>query len=162
MSTRFAGLCAALALTTFAAAQDSILMPAQPVSPTRTEQMAMAATGFVVDGVPVTAVGPGCVAACPAPAARRRIFDGTCLNALQAVLYRSRVGVATPLSCSCLASERNFMFGGCRAFFMPGLECTSCGLFGGGCFGPIEYGRGHRGTAPDCPTGYTTGLPLSR
>lgn len=164
----FASLCAALAVSAASAQDVPTLLPAEPVAPTRTERMAVPTTGLDFGGVPILAVGPGTPAAggdpaCPPTASRRRLFDGTCLQMLQAILYRSRVGVASSLTCNCFAAERNFMFGGCRAYFRPGLECTSCGLFGQGRFGPIEYGIGARGTAPACDThAPATGLPAFR
>lgn len=42
-------------------------------------------------------------------------------------------GTANPVSCGCFASERTFLFGGCKQFFTPGKTC------GGG---TQEYGCG--------------------
>jgi len=46
------------------------------------------------------------------------------------------VGTANPVSCGCLASERTFLFGGCKQFFTPGRTCNGSALdYGAGCGG---------------------------
>ena len=50
-------------------------------------------------------------------------------------------GTATPIGCGCLAAERTFMFGGCRAFHTPGRTCNGSG---------IEYGPGGMGYYDNC------------
>ena len=158
---RLRALLAALALTGTAAADEFTLLPAQPVAPTRTEQMRMAEFGL--DGVPVTATGPGCPTdAATCEANRRRILDGTYRRTLCGVVDRFRTGVAMPLRCGCWASELTFFFGGCRSFYNPKWECNSCGVFGSGRFGPVQYGPGSRGTAPGCDTPPVTGFPTFR
>ena len=145
---RLRALLAAVALTGTAVADEITLIPAEPVAPTRTQMMELSASGFDLGAVPITSQGPGCVvcepaAVCP-PAGRQRVKFG--------LLQRFRLGVAVPMQCSCWASEINFFFGGCRAFYTPGLECTSCGILGRGRFAPREYGMGSRNTAPSCDT----------
>ena len=158
---RLRALLAALALTATAAADEITLLPAQPVAPTRAEQMSMAESGL--DGVPVTAMGPGCPAGGPTcEANRRRVLDGTYRRTLCGIVDRFRTGVAMPLRCGCWASEMTFFFGGCRSFYNPKWECNSCGVFGSGRFAQVQYGPGSRGTAPGCDTPSVTGFPTFR
>jgi hypothetical protein len=42
-------------------------------------------------------------------------------------------GTANPIGCGCFASEKTFLWGGCRQFFTPGRTC---------CGGGLEYGPG--------------------
>lgn len=58
--------------------------------------------------------------------------DGNKGNSLLGKLFIGK-GTANPVTCGCLASERNFIFGGCRQFFTPGKTCGGCAL---------EYGPG--------------------
>ncbi len=144
---RLRALLAAVAMSGTAAADEIILIPAEPVAPTRTQMMQMEASGFDLGGVPITSFGPGCAVsepatACPPSGGRERTMFG--------LLHRFRVGVAMPLRCSCWAAEMNFFFGGCNAFYTPGLECTSCGILGRGRFAPREYGPGSMNAAPPC------------
>ena len=139
------------------------LIPAQPVAPTRTEVLAGGGYGYggaVPYGIPVTAQGPGC-AAPTGPAAE----CATRTRFLRAFLQRTAAGVAKPNDCSCWAAEMTFFFGGCKAFYTPGFECTSCGVLGCGKFNPREYGPGVHGMRGQCGPGILaggTGLPTFR
>jgi hypothetical protein len=147
MRAPFAGLCAVLALAASTSASDvPSLIPAQPVAPTRTEQMGFGA--LPVAGVGGVAVGGECAT----EAGRRRWLDGTFRQSLRDCLarYGFGVGVAMSPACNCFAAERSFIVGSSCNFFMPGLECVSCGWFGRGRFTPIEYGPGYLGAARPC------------
>jgi hypothetical protein len=83
---------------------------------------------------PIMAADPACgtpaqaAAPCEPCAKEKKKATGGLLSK-----FRIGVGTATPMSCSCLAAEKTFLFGGCRQFFTPGRTCN-----GGG----IEYGPG--------------------
>jgi hypothetical protein len=59
----------------------------------------------------------------------------------RSVFDRVRIGTGTanPVGCGCMASDRNFVFGGCRQFFTPGKTCggadTEYGCGGEDCYG---------------------------
>jgi len=71
---------------------------------------------------PVVAYGEGCAA----PGSRTRHSHAS----------RLFIGAGTinPVTCGCLASERTFVFGSCKHFFNPQLEC---GAGCGGCW-PVD------------------------
>ena len=74
---------------------------------------------------PVVAYGDGCAA--PSHKAHDRNRGG---------IFRKILigpGPINPVSCGCLASERTFVFGSCRQFYNPKLECSG-GCHGGGCW----------------------------
>lgn len=144
---RARALLAALALAATATADEITLLPAQPVAPTRTEQMMMAGTlGY--DAAPIE-YGPAC--------------DRTYRQIVAGFFHRLNTGVAMPLRCGCWAAETNFLFGGCKQFYNPQWECNACGILGCGArFAPIHYGPGSRGLAPSCKTPPFTALPNSQ
>ncbi len=76
---------------------------------------------------PVVAYGDGCAA----PSSHHKAHDRNRL------LSKFMIGAGTinPVNCGCLASERTFVFGSCKQFFNPKLECN------GGCSGCWEVDR---------------------
>lgn len=126
-----------------AAPAPAMAAPAAP-APAAAPAAAPAVSPIIVHGASGCST---CAPACDPCGKSRSLFGGGVFSSL-----KIGSGCANPVGCGNFASERTFLFGGCKQFYNPGNDC---GKHGGDCGKGGHKGGGCKNClTPDGPGGY--------